>query len=103
MTNEEAIDVLKHNYPSACFTDLCEAVEIAIQALSIEPERKKGKWVHGREIAREMVGDTVAAIFYEGWQCSECKCIVEEEREPLWNFCPSCGADMRGEQDGRDD
>ena len=63
------------------------------------PERKKGKWVHGREIAREMVGDAVAAIFYEGWQCSECKYIVEEEREPLWNFCPNCGADMRGEQE----
>jgi len=39
MTREEAIDVLKHNYPSACFTDLCEAVEIAIQALSAQPER----------------------------------------------------------------
>ena len=38
MTREEAIDVLKHNYPSACFTDLCEAVEIAIQALSSQPE-----------------------------------------------------------------
>ena len=38
MTREEAIDVLKHNYPSACFTDLCEAVEIAIQALSVQPE-----------------------------------------------------------------
>lgn len=38
MTREEAIDVLKHNYPSACFADLCEAVEIAIQALSAQPE-----------------------------------------------------------------
>lgn len=38
MTREEAIDVLKHNYPSDCFTDLCEAVEIAIQALSAQPE-----------------------------------------------------------------
>ena len=39
MTREEAIDVLKHNYPSSCFTELCEAVEIAIQALSAQPER----------------------------------------------------------------
>ena len=38
MTREDAINVLKHNYPSACFTDLCEAVEIAIQALSSQPE-----------------------------------------------------------------
>ena len=39
MTREEAVDVLKHNYPSACFTDLCEAVERAIQALSAQPEQ----------------------------------------------------------------
>lgn len=38
MTRKEAIDVLKHNYPSACFTDLCEAVDIAIKALSAKPE-----------------------------------------------------------------
>ena len=38
MTREEAIDVLKHNYPSACFTELCEAVELAIKALSAQPE-----------------------------------------------------------------
>jgi len=36
MTREDAIDVLKHNYPSACFTDLRDAVEIAIQALSAQ-------------------------------------------------------------------
>ena len=51
-------------------------------------------------ISRQAAVDAI--YHYEGWQCSECKCIVEEEREPLWNFCPSCGADMRGEQDGRD-
>ena len=38
MTREDAIDVLKNNFPSACFTDLCDAVEIAIQALSTQPE-----------------------------------------------------------------
>lgn len=59
-----------------------------------QPERKTGKWVHGREMAREMVGDAITAIFYEGWQCSECKYIVEKEREPLWKFCPNCGAKM---------
>lgn len=36
MTREDAIDVLKHNYPSACFTDLCEAVEMAIEALKAQ-------------------------------------------------------------------
>ena len=81
MTREEAIDVLKHNYPSACFTDLCEAVEIAIQALSAQPERKKGKWIY---TPTEPLG----------YICSECK-----EGCCRYNFCPNCGADMRGDKD----
>ena len=87
-------------WQSGCWVRYRAIEQTVKEQPTIEPERKTGKWVHGREIAREMVGDAVAAIFYEGWQCSECKCIVEEEREPLWNFCPNCGADMRGEQDG---
>ena len=38
MTREEAIDILKRNYPSSCFEDLCKAVDIAIKALSVQPE-----------------------------------------------------------------
>lgn len=34
----EAIDVLKRNYPSSCFEDLCKAVDIAIKALSAQSE-----------------------------------------------------------------
>lgn len=63
-------------------------------------KRKKGKWIHGRELSRELsleiTGEVVTAIFYEGWECSECHCLVSEEHEPLWKFCPNCGADMRG-------
>lgn len=68
MTRKEAIDVLRHNYPSTCFTDLCEAVEIAIQALSAQSDNDmihlqkeqaylKG-WEDGREaLRREMWED----------------------------------------------
>ena len=34
----DAIDTLKRNYPSSCFEDLCKAVDIAIKALSAQPE-----------------------------------------------------------------
>ena len=33
MTNEEAIETLKANYPDACFEQLREAVDMAIKAL----------------------------------------------------------------------
>lgn len=38
ISRQEAIDVLKRNYPSSCFEDLCKAVDIAIKALSEQPE-----------------------------------------------------------------
>lgn len=34
MTRNEAIDVLKANYPDVCFSELREAVDVAIKALS---------------------------------------------------------------------
>ncbi len=34
MTNEEAIKAIKANYPSGGYEDLCEALDIAIKALS---------------------------------------------------------------------
>jgi len=134
MTREEAIETLKANYPDACYEQLREAVDTAIEALkaqdtagdtiyrkvaidavqgigrlatlqdndavvrmsaveyvlfnlpSAQPERKTGKW-------RLRLVDSG---FNADWHCSECgwKTSLEEHG---YNFCPNCGADMRGE------
>lgn len=34
-----------------------------------------------------------------GYRCSECGAIYNKRKSRL-NFCPSCGADVRGEADG---
>lgn len=56
-------------------------------------ERKKGKWIE----------------MDDGWDgeyfvCSECGCpwtLIEGSPEDNgMNFCPNCGAEMRGEGDG---
>lgn len=60
---------------------------------TIEPERKTGKWI-GTEYDGYADGNPV---YYE-WKCSACGCVIEDD-EPTWNFCPNCGADMRGEKD----
>lgn len=60
---------------------------------SAQPERDKGEWI-GTEFDGYADGNPV---YYE-WKCSVCGCVVEDE-EPAWNYCPNCGADMRGEQD----
>ena len=58
-----------------------KARELIENAHTIE-ERKKGKWIYPYETT------TLVSI------CSECGA------HGRGNFCPTCGADMRGEQDG---
>ena len=53
---------------------------------SAEPQRKKGKWIKMSD----------ADGIY--WACSECgEDIPRTESIDKINFCPNCGADMRGE------
>lgn len=57
---------------------------------SAEPERKKGRWNY----------------VDPDWRCSECgkrANINEWFLYDLTDFCPNCGSDMRGEEDGRSD
>lgn len=54
------------------------------------PQRVRGRWV-GTEFDGYADGNPV---YYE-WKCSACGCVVEDE-EPTWNYCPNCGAEMRG-------
>ena len=40
-------------------------------------------------------------LVYDMWSCPICgKRFEEWEEKPDWNFCPNCGADMRGNGDG---
>ena len=54
---------------------------------SAQPQRKKGKW--------EITNLGAVGVFDS---CSECKRVVKH-KAPFYNYCPNCGADMRGEQD----
>ena len=81
ISRQEAIDAL----------DCINGTEEVLRSLpSVQPEPKTGKWI-GTEFDGYADGNPV---FYE-WQCSECGCIFEDE-EPTYNFCPNCGAKMKG-------
>lgn len=58
---------------------------------TIEPERKKGKWIGDRLISTN--GGT-----YGVRRCSECEAYYQDVGYG-WNYCPNCGADMREEGD----
>lgn len=57
-----------------------EAMHAIEEQPTIEPERKKGKWI-------ETKADE--PCFY---RCSECGRLMDEESI----YCPNCGAEMRG-------
>lgn len=79
-------DVLIHElnnsrYPGAPYVDA--GISIAIgkvcDASTIEPERKKGKWIDGRcdQCGSHAPFWSMASTYYES------------------NFCPNCGTDIR--------
>lgn len=69
----KSVESLEKSMPKDC--DKYEAVEYA--------EVKHGEW-QGKPIAG------VSTVI-----CSECKSAFRENRGK-WNYCPYCGADMRG-------
>lgn len=54
-------------------------------------EANEGEWVG------EADGYWNGELIYDVWYCPFCDhCIEEDEQELLPNYCPNCGADMRG-------
>lgn len=84
----------------ACPNSFYNGIEVARTAIHKLPaadvrEVKRGKWVKNEDKA--------------GWHCSACKEVDNYafswnsdtgEYEFQDNFCPNCGADMKGEADG---
>lgn len=62
-------------------------------------ERKTGKWIikEGREQGYDIAG---VKTWYLQIMCDKCGFIKTaiEGRTGQYNYCPNCGADMRGEQ-----
>ena len=63
-------------------------------APTVEPVRH-GRWVHGKELSRDYIGDVCVSIHYDKCWCSECD--YPTEGHPLWKYCPNCGAKMNVE------
>ena len=60
---------------------------------SAQSERKKGYWLHEKIISSN---SERGFFLLPECTCAECNIVIAHEA----NYCPNCGADMRGEQDG---
>ena len=78
------------------FCVTCDNVKIIKSLPSAQPKPEIGHWVE--------IGDEP----YDEWECDVCGfvidgsgCIDPEEYRDIYRFCPNCGADMRGDENGK--
>lgn len=61
-----------------------------------EIEKNNSKWESGRYRSVDQTGETYDDG--EAWICPSCRNAFKKTYvDPRWNYCPHCGADMRGE------
>ena len=71
-----------------------KAIDVIEAMPSVEPERKRGEWV------KEDMSGYLTPGGNSIYHCSECGRTEGPCPYPrLTDFCPSCGADMRGEHE----
>ena len=96
MTREEAKlhmilrrEELKHSVGD--LDEDIKAFDMATKALEHEP--KIGRWIVTNQHA--LIPSSMR------YNCSECGHIRSRHDGDILNFCPNCGADMRGDKDER--
>ena len=92
------VDPMKSEYAQGIACGAALAKTYVEQLPSAQPERMRGKWI---------IKDNPGTGWYRV-TCSECgedvtstaPCIgFYPNAKVTWDYCPNCGADMRGEQD----
>ena len=92
---DEDITIILEELPSVSIEQIKWERDTAIQQLrelgyDLGQKPKKGKWI-------AHPGGKFVGFPYMHYECDQCRDFEPEER----NFCPNCGADMRGKEDER--
>lgn len=92
---EALYEAIRTDFRSTFTDSMSLAIAMANNLPSAEPERKMGRW----ERHNTYHGDDVSGFIDPDWRCSKCG---EQANVNAWcmydltDFCPNCGADMRG-------
>lgn len=96
MTKEQAIEILNRDDKEMRAGYFCINDFVAIKTLKefaqTVKERKQGKWCKQND------------DYFDWYECSECgygsegEMQYSREHDVRTNFCPCCGADMRGNE-----
>lgn len=77
------------DYTGLAVEDVKAVTDEVVKELKKLPSAKmQGKWIP------EFNGKFKGGSYW--FHCSHCKRIVPDVRNGGWNYCPNCGADMRG-------
>lgn len=58
-----------------------------------------GKWIGIWGDGYAETDDGSVEIVYEEFECSNCGCVHHSDGEPVWDYCPECGARMDGDEE----
>ena len=95
ISRQAAIDSIRKEYGGIKNANmdgdfLADELEFILSKVpSAQPERKKGRWIKTGQ-------SFVFPEKFRNYSCSECGYDVDKTK---LNYCPNCGAEMRGEQD----
>ncbi len=81
MTNAEAIETLRANYPDPCYEDLREAVDTAIDALEKQQPMETGLDELGISARNPVITP-----------CGNCGMELTDR---MWSYCPWCGQKIK--------
>lgn len=90
ISRQAAIDEIKALYEWHEIVTEDRAIDHFKRLPSAEPERKKGRWINDRLVTTN--GGTYAVR-----RCPFCESYYQDVGYG-WDYCPNCGADMRGEE-----